>query len=169
MNKLRTFLIYCICIFATVAVSAQKFGYINSQELIQQIPQVKQANAELEALQSQYEKKIEDEANALQTKYQALLRKQESGDISPKQYEVEVQALEQERLNIEKAQQEMQQNLSKKSEDLLKPIRDKINNAIVEVATENGFTYIFDYSLGIILYAEESADVSALVKAKMGI
>ena len=169
MNKLRTLAICCICLFATIAVSAQKFGYINSQELIQQIPQVKQANAELEALQKQYEKKIEDEANALQTKYQALVRKQEQGDIAPKQYDIEVQALEQERVQIEKAQQEMQQNLSKKSEDLLKPIRDQINQAIIDVANENGYTYIFDYSLGIILYAEESADVSALVKAKMGI
>lgn len=169
MNKLRTFLICCICLCATLAVSAQKFGYINSQELIQQMPKVKQANAELEALKKQYEKKIQEEGKVLQTKYQALLRKQEQGDISPKQYDVEAAALQKEQVELEKAQQEMGQNLAKKSEELLKPIRDEISNAIDMVAKENGFTYIFDYSIGIILYAEESADVSSLVKAKLNL
>lgn len=169
MNKLRSYLILTFCLFATIAVSAQKFGYINSQQLIQQIPQVKEANSSIETLQKQYEKELENKATSLQTKYQALGRKQEQGDISPKQYEVEAAALEQERLAVAKYQQEIQNNLAKKSEDLLKPIRDQINEAINAVAQENGYTYIFDQSVGIILYAEDSADVGALVKAKLGI
>ena len=51
---------------------------------------------------------------------------------------------------------------------MLKPIRDRIQGAIDDVAKENGFTYIFDKSMGIILYADDSADVSAQVKAKLG-
>lgn len=169
MNKLHRYLILAFCLFATLAVSAQKFGYINSQQLIQQIPQVKEANAELETLQKQYESQIQNKATSLQTKYQALARKQDQGEISPKQYEVEAQALEQERADIAKFQQEIQQNLATKSEDLLKPIRDNINTAINTVAKEEGYTYIFDYSVGIILYAEESTDVGSLVKAKLGL
>ena len=169
MNKFKTYLILCFCIFATVAVSAQKFGYINSQELIQQIPQVKEANAELETIQKQYEKQIQDKASGLQTKAQALVRKQEQGEISPKQYEVESQVLEQERVEIAKFQQDIQQKLATKSEELLKPIRDKISTAIDEVAAENGFTYIFDQSLGVILYADKSTDAGPLVKAKLGL
>ncbi len=169
MNKLHRYLILAFCLFATLAVSAQKFGYINSQQLIQQIPQVKEANAELETLQKQYESQIQNKATSLQTKYQALARKQDQGEISPKQYEVEAQALEQERADIAKFQQEIQQNLATKSEDLLKPIRDNINTAINSVAKEEGYTYIFDYSVGIILYAEESTDVGSLVKAKLGL
>lgn len=169
MNKIKTYLIWCICLLTTVAVSAQKFGYINSQQLIQQIPQVKEANAELETLQKQFEKEAQDKITSLQTKYTALSRKQEQGEISPKQLEVESQTLETERLNVAKFQQERQQLLQEKSENLLKPIRDKINEAIQAVAKENGFTYIFDYSGGVILYAEASADVSDLVKAKLGI
>jgi len=72
-------------------------------------------------------------------------------------------------MEVAKFQQEIQQNLSTKSEDLLKPIRDRINDAINEVAKENGYTYIFDMSVGVLLYAEESTDVGALVKAKLGI
>ncbi len=169
MNKLQTYLLLCLCLFATIAVSAQKFGYINSQQLIQQIPQVKEANAELETLQKQYESQMQNKATELQTKYQALARKQEQGEISPKQFETESAALEQERVSVAKFQQEIQQNLSTKSEGLLKPIRDKINEAINSVAKENGYTYIFDMSVGVLLYAEESTDVGALVKAKLGL
>jgi len=150
-------------------MNAQKFGYINSQQLIQQIPQVKEANAELETLQKQYEKQIESKATSLQTKMQALVRKQEQGEISPKQYEVEAQALEQERAEISKFQQDIQSKLGEKSEQLLKPIRDKINTAISEVAEEQGFVYIFDQSIGVLLYAEESTNVGPLVMTKLGI
>ena len=169
MNKLRTYLIWAICLITSVAVSAQKFGYLNSQQLIQQIPQVKEANAELEVLQKQYEKEGQDRVNNLQTKFLALQRKQEQGEISPKQLEVESQALEQERMKIAQFQQESQQTLAVKGEELLKPIRDQINTAIQEVAAENGFIYIFDASTGIILYADEASDVTTLVKAKLGI
>ena len=169
MNKFKSYLLWCICLLTTVAVSAQKFGYINSQQLIQQIPQVKEANAELETLQKQFEKEAQDKINSLQTKYEALGRKQEQGEISPKQLEVESKQLETERLNIAKFQQERQQQLQEKSELLLKPIRDQINEAIQAVAKENGFTYIFDDSTGIILYADAATDVGEMVKAKLGI
>ncbi len=169
MNKAYTNILLCFCLLATVTLSAQKFGHINSQQLIQQIPQVKQANAELETLQKKYEEEMQTKATSLQTKYTALVRKQDQGEISPKQFEVESQALEQERMNIAKYQQEIQTNLSTKSEELLKPIRDKINKAIEDVANEGGYTYIFDMSIGVLLYADESTDVSAQVKTKLGI
>lgn len=169
MKKVYTYILLCFCLMATVAVSAQKFGYINSQQLIQQIPQVKQANSEIETLGKKYEEEMQTKATALQTKYAALVRKQEQGEISPKQFEVESQALEQERMNLAKYQQESQGKLQQKSEDLLKPIRDQINTAIAEVADEGGFTYIFDMSIGVLLYADESTDVGPLVKAKLGI
>ena len=169
MNRIKTYLLWALCLVSSVALSGQKLGYLNSQQLIQQIPQVKEANAELEVLQQQFEKEGQDKVAGLQTKYAALQRKQEQGEISPKQLEVESQALEQERLKIAQFQQESQQKLAEKSETLLKPIRDRINTAIQEVAAEQGFIYIFDASTGIILYADEASDVTELVKSKLGI
>ena len=103
---------YTITLIITLialSLSAQKFGYINSQALIGEIPQVKEANAELETIQKQYEKQGQDKVTSLQTKYQALERKQAQGEISPKQLEVEAQALKQEELEIAKFQQEVDQ------------------------------------------------------------
>lgn len=169
MKSVKTYLILAFCLMATVMVSAQKFGYINSQLLIQQIPQVKEANAELETIKKQYEMQGQDKVQALQTKYAALERKQAQGEISPKQLEVEAQTLEQEKMEIAKFQQEIQQKLVEKSETLLSPLRDKIDSAIKAVAKENGYTYIFDQAVGVILYADASTDVSALVKAKLNL
>ena len=166
--------IYWICtvvvvLFATTALSAQKFGYINSQELIGQIPEVKEANANIETLKKQLEKQGQDMVVSLQTKYQDLERKQAQGEIAPKQLELEAQNLKQEELNIAKFQQESQQKIFEKSESLLKPIRDKIQAAIDEVAKENDYQYVFDQAIGILLYADSSTDITAMVKSKLGI
>lgn len=168
MKQTLSYLLVVAGLMVSVQMNAQKFGYINSQLLIQQIPQVKEANAELETIKKQYEKQGQDKVAAFQAKYQALERKQGQGEISPKQLEVEAQALKQEELEIAKFQQDIQQKIYDKSEVLLKPIRDKIQAAIDAVAKENGYTYIFDQSMGIILYADESTDVFNLVKAKLG-
>ena len=61
----------------------------------------------------------------------------------------------------------MQQKLLEKEQELLQPILDRVNNAIQSVAEEKGYTYIFDLSSGAILYADEAADVSAEVKARL--
>ena len=51
---------------------------------------------------------------------------------------------------------------------MFKPLRDKIQTAIDQVAAENGYAFIFDYSTGFVLYADSSTDVSNLVRAKLG-
>ena len=162
--------LYSIAIFvlSSTAISAQKFGYINSQLLIGQIPEVKEANANIETLKKQLEKQGQELVTSLQTKYQALERKQAQGEIAPKQLELEAQNLKQEELNIAKFQQESQQKIYGKSESLLKPIRDKIQTAIDEVAKENSYQYIFDQGVGILLYADSSTDITPMVKAKLG-
>ena len=63
----------------------------------------------------------------------------------------------------------MMATINSKRETLLKPILDKVNNVINEVAKSNGYSMILDSSTGVILYAEESADITAQVKAKLGI
>jgi len=79
MNFMKSYIVLAFCLFTTIEVSAQKFGYINSQILIQQIPEVKEANAELETLKQQYEKQGQDKVTSLRTKYAALERKQHTG------------------------------------------------------------------------------------------
>ncbi len=153
----------------TISVQAQKFGFINSQELISQLPEVKEANAKIETLKKQLQKKGQDMIAALQTKYADLQKKQTDGLLSPKEIEVEAAKLKEEETQLGTFEQTSQQKIYDKSNELLSPIQGTINNAIKEVATENGYTYIFDSSLGLVLYADPGTDVSSLVKAKLGL
>jgi outer membrane protein len=54
-----------------------------------------------------------------------------------------------------------------KRQNALQPIYDKLNNAIEQVAKENGYSMIFDKA--VLLYSEDKDDVSALVRAKLGL
>jgi len=164
-------LITLICLVFSFAlsthVSAQKFGYVNTQELLQGLPSVKEANVNIETYRNQLLKKGQEMLQSLQSKYQTL--EQTRDNYSPKQLETEVSNLKAEEQKIMEFEQNSQQQIIEKSETLLKPIRDKIQKAIDDVATENGYTYIFDFSTGFVLFADPTSDVSGLVKAKLGI
>ena len=129
----------------------------------------KQADANLQALQAQLEKKGQQMVQDLEGKYKDLQRKEQSGEISPKALEEESKKLKEQEGELGKFEQEMQKQLQTKRQETLQPILDKVNNIIKQVATENQFTYIFDSSAGILLYAQESMDITALVKTKLGI
>jgi len=171
MNKLiKSFALAAILMVSLVSgVQAQKFGYINSQELLSQLPEVKESTAKIETLKKQLQKKGQDMVAALQQKYTALQGDQENGRLSPVQLEQEATKLRGEEAKIGEFEQSSQQKIYEKTEALLAPIQEKINLAIKEVATDNGYTYIFDASLGMVLYADPGTDVSSLVKTKLGI
>ncbi len=168
MNKsITTLFTLLLIVGASLSIHAQKFGYVDSQALIQEMTEVKEANANIETYKTQLQKKGQEMVKSLQTKYQGLEQKRQGGELSPKQLEAEAQQLKSEEMEIAQFEQDSQKKIFDKSETLLKPIRDKIQNAINEVAAENGFDYIFDASLGVILYADETADVTTMVKAKI--
>lgn len=167
-NIFKTF-IFLAVLGLSYSASAQKMGYINTQELISMVPSVKEANSNIETYRKQLQGKYENMIKSLQTKYQSLEQKQASGEIAPKQLESEALKLKEEEKKIAEFEQSSQQKIVEKSELLLKPLRDQIQRAIDDVAKENGFDYIFDASVGVILYADKTTDVSPLVKAKLGL
>jgi outer membrane protein len=65
--------------------------------------------------------------------------------------------------------EQAQEDLQSKQEELLKPLIDKAKAAIAEVAKENGYTYVFDSSVGVLLYFENSDDIIEFVKKKLNI
>lgn len=169
MNKwIKGGILSLVLVCFSFYVQAQKFGYVNSQEIISQLPEVKEANSNLETFGNQLQKKYQQMLQTLQTKYQDLERKQQEGLLSPKQLEEEAKKLKDEEMKLAQFEQSSQQQIMKKQEELLQPIMDRIQSAIKEVAAENGYTYIFDQSMGVLLYADESTNVSPKVKAKLG-
>ena len=102
-----------------------------------------------------------------QADYAEVQRKADNGELSPKQQEEEAKRLEAEQTKIEQFEQESMQQIQAKRNELLKPIYDKVNQAMKEVAEENGFQFIFDQS--VLLYFDPTADATPLIKKKLGI
>jgi len=161
--------ISCLLLAAFGAVStvqAQKFGYVNSSAILAEMPEVKQLEANLDALQKQLQKKGQGMVEQLQKDYAEVQQKASSGDLSPKQQEEAGKKLEDQQAEIAKFEQDMVKQLQEKRNKELQPILEKINQAITDVAKENGFQFIFDE--GVILFADEAQDVGALVRTKLG-
>lgn len=156
--------------FSTMA-TGQKFGYINSAALLQEMPDVKEAESNLEVLQKQLQAKGQQMLESFQQKYLELERKNSQGEISPRVLDEESQKLKKEEAKIAQYEQDMQTQIYEKRNSLLEPILDQVNEAIKAVAIEEGYLYIFDASpgSGILLYADESTDVYDKVKAKLGL
>lgn len=166
MNKLLLALAVFICSFS---LHAQKVAYVNSQEILALLPEIKEANSDIEVMKSMFQKKGQDMVQELQMKYQDLQKKQASGELAPIELEKQGAALKEEEAKLGEFEQSSQQKIYEKSEELIKPIQDKVNAAIKAVAAENGFTYVFDTGSGVVLYADTTADATPLVKAKLGI
>lgn len=169
MNRIIAVFLFVAMLTGSQSIWAQKFGFVNSAALLTELPEVKAADSQLNVLQSQLKKKGEEMVTAFQQKYTELATKEKNGEFSPKQLETESQKLKEEETKITQFEQESAQTMAKKRDELLQPILDRVNKAIGEVAKESNYTYIFDASTNVLLYADESADVTALVKKKLGL
>jgi len=168
----RTIVILMIVALAGMGLSVQaqnlKFGHINSQELLKAMPENDSAQAQLQRFAQQ----LQDQMDELQVEFNKKLQDYQSQqdqltDLIRKTKEQELANLQK---NIQDFQTAAQQEMQKKQQELLQPIIDKANNAIKEVARENGFIYIFDTAGGLILYySEKSVDILPMVKKKLGI
>lgn len=166
----KTFVLTVSLILMGTAVGfSQKFGYCNSAALLVQLPEVKAADSELKDFQTMLTKKGQDMVKALQDKATELKRKEERGEIAPKDVEVASAKLAEEEEGIRKYEQEVYQKLSEKREALYKPLLERVNKAMGDVAKEGGYSIVFDSSTQALLYAHESLDVTNIVKTKLGI
>jgi outer membrane protein len=158
-------------LISAASVQAQKFGYVDSNAILEGMPRVKEAESNLDALNKQLQAKGQKMMEDFQAKYEALQRKVQAGDITPKDQETQAALLEEERNKIVQYDQDMQNQLAEKRDSLLAPILEEVRTAIKTVAKDNGFTYVFDGSpgVGVLLYADESTNITSLVKAKLGI
>lgn len=157
-----------VMLFAVGGFS-QKFGYLNSVALLSELPEVKQADSNLKAFQTQLTKRGQEMVKELQDKAAELERKKELGTISPKDYQDQAAKLQEEETKIGAYEKEVYDKLAKKREEEYKPILDRVNTAMQDVAKENGFLMVFDSGTQILLYGDPAFDVTPLVKAKLGI
>ena len=151
-------------LMAPLATFAQKFGKVNTQTIMQSLPEISKINGELEATAKQYENDLKSMQDELQRQSDAYDKgKSTMNATAQKQKEQELQQLYQ---KIQQTYQDNQQAMQKKSAELMEPIRTKVLNAITEVGKAGGYTYIFEDGVAIFTGATVK-DVTADVQAKL--
>jgi outer membrane protein len=146
-----------------------KFGHINSDELIQTLPEYDSATVKLEKFRKELVNALELMSVELNTKNDAYQK--ESKLLS----DIVKQTKEQELIDMNKRIQDFQTNaqtqLQSKQTEVFQPIYAKVDKAIKEVGKENGFLYVFDVAKGALLYFDEakSINILPLVKTKLGL
>ena len=147
-----------------------KYGHLNYGNLLDQIPEVKSGDTQLATYRDQLIKQGQDRVKKWEADVQAYQQQAQSGTMTALQMKEMEAKLGQEQQAIAAFEQEVIQKVSKKRDEILKPILDKVNNAVQQVGKENDYAMIFDTSMfNFVLSANDSDDVMPLVKAKLGI
>ena len=168
---MKKFIICALCALCGLTASAQtqaKFGHVNTQEIIQAMPEFTTARTEIENLTKQYEADLKMMQDELQKKGEAFEKDQATLPDNIKQRRQ--QELEQMYQKIQQSYQDNQQALQKAQQEKMQAITTKVLDAIKKVGTEGGYVYIMEMGSGIpFISTTLSTDVTAQVKAKLGL
>jgi outer membrane protein len=152
----------------TLAVSAQKFGHITAEQLLQAMPEYDSAQSKIEKLRDQYDMEIERIQVEINKKIEEYNKNE--GTMSNLIREAKASEIQEMQVRLQNFAQTAQQDLQQQSMVMMQPVMDKARKAINDVAKENGLIYVFDLSQGNPVYtSEESLDILPLVKKKMGL
>ena len=152
------------------SAGAQKFAYVDTQYILQNVPEYNTAQNRIDALTIEWQKEIEAKFAEIEKMYRDY---QNEAILLPEEMK---RRREEEIIGKEREVKELQQkrfgqngDLFKKREELIKPIQEKIYAALEEVATSGNYAVIFDKASGAtMLYTNPRFDISEEVLTKMG-
>lgn len=154
---------------STIEAQSEKYGHVNFGNLMEQLPQTAEADKELEKYRDSLSEHHEMMVQEFEKRYGKYIEKVNQGEISQvdrKQREADFQKEQQKIVAFE---QQIQQKVRQKRQKLLDPILSRLNQAIETVGEAGNYSAIFDTSMGAMLFAEDSKDVTASVKNELGL
>jgi outer membrane protein len=148
-----------------------KFGHINREALLKEMPEALEAQRKLESKILDYKTETSKLENELTKKVDEF--KKVSATLDPAIRAAREAELNSMYENIQKFTATAQEELQKTQMELMMPIEDKINKAINAVGDENGFMYIFEkfdnQVQTVLYYSPKSTDILPLVRKKLGL
>ena len=147
-------------------VKEARFGHIDTQALLESMPERNNIQSEIEGAAGEYEQEILRMQGDLEAKVAEYQQKAESWPVAIRSQKE--QEITQDQQGLEQFYSTVQQELGMLEQSLLEPMIERARKAIEEVGSAEGFTYIFDTSTGYTVY-NGGEDVLALVKAKLGL
>ncbi len=156
---------------ASCAVSvAQKIAYIDSEYILGNIPEYKSAQAELDKVSAGWQKEVEAKYAEIDKMYKAYQAEQILlTDDMKKKREADIVTKEKDAKDLQKLRFGVDGELFKKRQELVKPIQDKVYNAVKTISEKGGYSIMFDKSSDLtMLYTSPKLDKSDDVLNLMG-
>lgn len=152
------------------AQGSQKMAYVDTEYILQNIPEYGDAQEEINQMSVRWEKDLK----ALRTKLEQMQRDYQTesvllSDDMKKKKEEAIAAKEQELATLQMQYYGPEGELFSKKAELIQPIQEKIYNAINQVAQQKNYSFVFDKAAGTsILYCNEKYDISDDVLDEIG-
>jgi outer membrane protein len=147
-----------------------KIGYADVEYILLRLPDVKQAEANLNAVEKQLTDLVNKKTEELKSKYDVFTKTEK--DMLEAARKNTINELQQMQGNLEQLKQDSQTTLEKKHAELMKPVYEKIGKAIEAVAKAEGFTFVLNGHVSgqdVVMYGDPRFDVSDLILKKLGV
>lgn len=160
-----------VFVLFAVAGFCQKYAFINSEYILSNMPEYKEAQAELDRVAVQWQKEIEAKFASIDSMYRKYqVESITMPDQIKKNREEAIIAQERVAKELQKKRFGQDGDLFKKREELVKPIQDRVISTVNDYAKEKGYAFVFD-SAGemTIIYADPKWDINTIILQKLGI
>ncbi len=154
-----------------MVVSAQKYAYIDSDYILRNTPEYSESKEKLDKLAKRWTEEIESRYNELKVKKDNFAREEVLLPSEEKnKRKEEITRLETEAMENQKMRFGVNGDYFQKRQELIKPIQDKVFDAMQKVASKRNYTFVFDKAnQSNLVYADAKFDISDEVLKEMGI
>ena len=169
---MKKLLILTTCFFLLVAgTKAQRYAVIDSKYILDKLPEYKDAQKTLDQFSVQWQQEIDQKQAIMDKMFKDYDAEQVMlSDVLKKKREDELYNKEKELRDLQKKRFGFEGDLFKKRQELIKPIQDRVYNAVQKLATEKQYDFILDKSEGItVIFADPKLDKSADVLRNLGV
>lgn len=150
-------------------MSAQKIGHVNYQELITSLPEYKSIQDSIDKEKALYEKELIEESQKLKDEEASYnMKKKTNGFPTPESEQLALKRLNEHARELEELSAIYDQKLNERYMALLKPLQDKVKDAITKVAKAQNIGYVLDISQQIALVIDGN-DLTAAVRKELGL
>jgi len=166
----KTVLILALFLGTTMFSFAQRFAYVDAQYILDNMSEYTDAQKKLDDISAAWQKEIDAKYKEIDGLYKSYQQEQVLlTDEMKKQRQTEIETKEKAVKEYQKAKYGPEGELFQKRQELIKPIQDKVFDAVSKLATSKAYDFIFDKSGGVsMLYANPKMDLSDDVLKQMG-
>lgn len=167
----RVFFLGVLLCILSGAATAQRYAIVDTKYILERMTEYKDAQKKLDQISEQWQKEIDEKQGALDKMYKDYEGEQVMlSDQLKKKREDEIFVREKEIRDLQRKRFGFEGDLFKRRQDLVKPVQDKVYNAIQKIASARLYDFILDKSEGItVIFADPKLDKSEDILKELGV